>query len=400
MPSRDEGQQSCHPTSTPTTHNSEQSARILCGIARGKLIRAPTLADAGAKATALPQPEAWNLPALAGRMTQMADSSPFSPAAAARSEEEFERDLRPRDLSEFLGQERLLEPLRLMIRAARERGECLEHLLFSGLPGLGKTSLAFALAQELGAPLKVTSGPALERAKDLVGILSQLERGSILFIDEIHRLPRVVEEYLYGAMERFQIEFTLDQGVHARLLKLDIQPFTLLGATTREALLTGAFRSRFGHSFRFEPYSTPALQQVLTRSARLLGVGMEDEALASLAGHARGVPRIANRLLRRARDVAQVENDLHIDAAVVARTYRLLGIDAHGLERADRRLLECLAQADGRPVGLKSLAVATGEAEDTIEDVLEPWLIRQGFLARTPQGRVLLDAGRALLAAS
>lgn len=330
-------------------------------------------------------------------MTQMEGPSPFAPAVTARGEEEYERDLRPRNLDEFLGQERLLEPLRLMIRAARERGECLEHLLFSGLPGLGKTSLAFALAQELGSPLKVTSGPALERAKDLVGILSQLESGSILFIDEIHRLPRVVEEYLYGAMERFQIEFTLDQGVHARLLKLDIQPFTLLGATTREALLTGAFRSRFGHAFRFEPYSPAALQQVLRRSSGLLGLSIEDEALTSLAVHARGVPRIANRLLRRARDVAQVENGLHVDPAVVQRTYRLLGIDSNGLERADRRLLECLQASDGKPVGLKSLAVATGEAEDTIEDVLEPWLIRQGYLARTPQGRVILEAGRAVI---
>ena len=230
-----------------------------------------------------------------------------------------------------------------------------------------------------------------------MGILSQLEPGSILFIDEIHRLPRVVEEYLYGAMERFQIEFTLDQGVHARLLKLDIQPFTLLGATTREALLTAAFRSRFGHAFRFEPYSPDALQQVLRRSSGLLGLSIEDEALSSLAAHARGVPRIANRLLRRARDVAQVENELHVNPAVVKRTYGLLGIDANGLERADRRLLECLQASEGKPVGLKSLAVATGEAEDTIEDVLEPWLIRQGYLARTPQGRVILEAGRAVI---
>lgn len=333
-------------------------------------------------------------------MTRMEGPSPFASAATARGEEEFERDLRPRNLDEFLGQERLLEPLRLMIRAARERSEVLEHLLFSGLPGLGKTSLAFALAKELGAPLKVTSGPALERAKDLVGILSQLEPGSILFIDEIHRLPRVVEEYLYGAMERFQIEFTLDQGVHARLLKLDIQPFTLLGATTREALLTGAFRSRFGHAFRFEPYSSAALGQVIARSAQILGVAIDDDALASLAMHARGVPRIANRLLRRARDVAQVENNLHIDFGVVKRTYGLLGIDRHGLERADRRVLECLAASAGKPLGLKSLAVSTGEAEDTLEDVIEPWLIRQGYLARTPQGRILLEAGRLVLASA
>jgi len=327
----------------------------------------------------------------------MDPSSPFTATASAQGDEDFEHGLRPRNLSEFLGQESLLEPLQVMIQAAKGRREVLEHVLFSGLPGLGKTSLAFALGEELGVPLKVTSGPALERAKDLVGILSQLEAGSILFIDEIHRLPRVVEEYLYGAMERFQIEFTLDQGVHARLLKLDIAPFTLIGATTREAMLTAAFRSRFGHSFRFEPYSNESLARILTRSAGILNIGLAPEACDRLAQHARGVPRIANRLLRRARDVAQVEAHSIIDVSVVQRTFGLLGIDTHGLERADRRLLECLAQANGRAVGLKSMAVAIGEAEDTIEDVLEPWLIRQGFLARTPQGRVLLDPGKALL---
>lgn len=327
----------------------------------------------------------------------MDPASPFNATASAHGEEDFERDLRPRNLSEFLGQERLLEPLQIMIQAAQGRNEVLEHVLFSGLPGLGKTSLAFALGEELGVPLRITSGPALERAKDLVGILSQLEHGSILFIDEIHRLPRVVEEYLYGAMERFQIEFTLDQGVHARLLKLDIAPFTLIGATTREAMLTAAFRSRFGHSFRFEPYSIPALAQILERSAGLLGVGLAADACQELAQHARGVPRIANRLLRRARDVAQVEERHEVDAQVVQRTFGLLGIDSFGLERADRRLLECLAQAQGKAVGLKSIAVAIGEAEDTIEDVLEPWLIRQGYVARTPQGRVLLEPGKALV---
>jgi holliday junction DNA helicase RuvB len=323
--------------------------------------------------------------------------STFAAQPLAAGEESFEKGLRPQDFAEFLGQETLLEPLRLMIRAAKERGDTLEHLLFSGLPGLGKTSLAFALAKEIDAPIKVTSGPALERAKDMVGILSQLEAGSILFIDEIHRLPRIVEEYLYGAMERFQIEFTLDQGVNARLLKLDIQPFTLVGATTREAMLTAAFRSRFGHSSRFEPYEPEALCEILGRSAQILAVSIADSARTRLAENARGVPRIANRLLRRARDVAQLENDLHINDAVVARTFGLLGIDAHGLERADLRLLECLAQAQGRPLGLKSLSVSIGEAEDTIEDVLEPWLIRKGYLARTPQGRTLLEGGRLLL---
>ncbi len=310
-------------------------------------------------------------------------------------EAQFERDMRPQDFSEFLGQEDLLKPLQLMIRATKERKEPLEHLLLSGLPGLGKTSLALALTQELGVPLKLTSGPALERAKDLVGILSQLEPHSLLFIDEIHRLPRVVEEYLYSAMERFQLEFTLDQGAHARLLKMDIQPFTLVGATTREALLTSAFRSRFGHTLRFEPYTTPALLQILIRNSALLGLKAPTDALQLLAERARGVPRIANRLLRRARDVAQCDSKKELTSEIVHRTLDMLGIDAYGLEKIDRRILTALAEA-GRPIGLKALAVAVDEAEDTLEDVLEPWLIRQGLLLRTPQGRILTQKGEAL----
>ncbi len=323
----------------------------------------------------------------------MDEPAAFAPTLGRAAEAEFEQGLRPRNLSEFLGQERLLEPLQVMIEAARGRGEPLEHLLFCGMPGLGKTSLALALAREIGAPLKVTSGPALERARDLVGILSGLEPGTLLFIDEIHRMPRAVEEYLYGAMERFQIEFTLDQGVHARLLKLDLEPFTLVGATTREALLTSAFRSRFGHVLHFEPYTAEALERILERSASLLGVDCAPQALRELALHARGVPRIANRLLRRARDVAQVEGRARIDPGVVARTREMLGIDGRGLSRTDLRLLEALARAGGRPVGLKSLAVAVGEAEDSLEEVVEPWLLREGYLERTPQGRVLLERG-------
>jgi Holliday junction DNA helicase RuvB len=263
--------------------------------------------------------------------------STFEPGVGSAGERDLEARLQPRNFSEFLGQDALLEPLKLMMRAAQEREEPLEHLLFTGLPGLGKTSLAMAMAAELDAPLKITSGPALGRAKDLVGILSRLERGSLLFIDEIHRLPRDVEEYLYGAMDRFQIEWTFDAGVHARLLKLELQPFTMVGATTREAMLTPPFRSRFGHVLRFEPYDDDALGAILQRSARLLGVGLEERACATLARHARGTPRIANRLLRRARDVAQVEQGNHVDDTAVARTFSLLEIDGYGLERPDRR---------------------------------------------------------------
>ncbi len=321
------------------------------------------------------------------------EASSFEPGLAAPAEREFERGLQPRRFADFLGQEAGLQPMKMMVEAARGRGEVLEHLLFAGGPGLGKTSLAFVLAAEIGAPLRVTSGPALDRAKDLVGILSQLERGSVLFIDEIHRLPHEVEEYLYGAMDRFAIEWTLDSGVHARLLKLDLQPFTLVGATTREALLTPPFRSRFGHVVHFEPYPVADLERILERSARLLDVGLAPEGRTLLAEHARGTPRIANRLLRRARDVAQTQGDGAVDRGTVARTFEMLAIDRHGLERSDRRVLEVLARSGGGPLGLKNLAVEVDEEEDTLAEVVEPWLIRRGLLRRTPQGRMLTRAG-------
>ncbi|MBC8369419.1 MAG: Holliday junction branch migration DNA helicase RuvB [Planctomycetes bacterium] len=328
----------------------------------------------------------------------MAQESAFSPGATAPAESEYERTLNPKNFNDFLGQKELLSPLKLMIDACQQRDEVLEHLLFTGQPGLGKTSLALALGNELGRPLKIISGPALNRAKDLVGILSQLEMGSILFIDEIHRMSVEIEEYLYGAMDRFQIEWTFDSGEHARLLKLDIKPFTLVGATTREALLSSPFRSRFGHRLAFQPYTNEAICQILQRSARLLGVELNTDAAQALAKFSRGTPRIANRLLRRARDLAQLKFSGVIGVDCCSQTLEMLNIDANGLEDVDRKVLTALANSDGaRPLGLKNLSVAANEAEDTLAEVIEPWLIRQGFIQRTPQGRILTDAGKSAL---
>jgi len=328
----------------------------------------------------------------------MSTESSFSPGIAATTESEYERTLSPRDFSDFLGQKELLSPLKLMISACQQRDEVLEHLLFTGQPGLGKTSLALALGNELDRPLKIISGPALNRAKDLVGILSQLTAGSILFIDEIHRMSIEIEEYLYGAMDRFQIEWTFDSGEHARLLKLDIQPFTLVGATTREALLSPPFRSRFGHRLSFQPYDTESICQILARSARLLNIKLDDDAAVILARFSRGTPRIANRLLRRSRDLAQIDYSGTIHRLCCERTLAMLNIDDNGLEESDRKVLNALARAEGsRPLGLKNLGVAANETEDTLAEVIEPWLIQQGFMQRTPQGRVITDAGKSAL---
>ncbi|MDP6963281.1 MAG: Holliday junction branch migration DNA helicase RuvB [Planctomycetota bacterium] len=331
----------------------------------------------------------------------MVEDSSFSPGVAKPTERDYEHSLNPKDFNDFLGQNDLLSPLKTMILATQQRDEVLEHLLFTGQPGLGKTSLALALGNEIGRPLKIISGPALNRAKDLVGILSQLEYGSILFIDEIHRMSIEIEEYLYGAMDRFQIEWTFDSGEHARLLKLDIKPFTLVGATTREALLSPPFRSRFGHRLAFKPYELDAVCQILQRSAKLLNTKLEEPAAALLAKYSRGTPRIANRLLRRARDLAQLHFESIIDLDCCKQTLQMLKIDDNGLEDVDRKVLAALAASEGgRPLGLKNLAVAANEAEDTLAEVIEPWLIRQGFMQRTPQGRTITSAGERALNSS
>ncbi len=314
-----------------------------------------------------------------------------SPADAPESE--VEGRLRPRSLDEFVGQERILSNLRVAVTAARARGEPLDHVLLSGPPGLGKTSLARILARELGTRLHATSGPALERPRDLVGILTQIARGDVLFVDEVHRVPAAVEEYLYSAMEDFRVEVTLDQGPHARVLPLALQPFTLAGATTREGLLSAPFRSRFGIAERLSPYPVEDLVLILLRSAEILGVELATEAASTIAERARGTPRIANRFLRRVRDLAQVRGHARIDAPLAREALLFLGVDDRGLEELDRRILRVLAQSGGQPVGIKTIAAAVGETEDTIEDVFEPHLLRSGLLHRTGRGRMVTRAG-------
>ncbi|MBI4881719.1 MAG: Holliday junction branch migration DNA helicase RuvB [Planctomycetes bacterium] len=302
--------------------------------------------------------------------------------------------LRPRTLDEFIGQERVRRNLRVAIQAAAKRGEPLEHLLLSGLPGLGKTTLSHIVAAELGVDLRVTSGPALERTGDLVGLLTNLKRGDILFIDEVHRLPRILEEYLYSAMEDMAIDIVIDQGPAARSVRLNLERFTLIGATTREGLLTAPFRARFGLLEKLDLYPEEDLRQVLLRSAELLRVTLDGQAIALIASRARGTPRVANRLLRRVRDLGEVRSATLLTAELARECLGHLGIDDAGLEQTDRKILSCLARHGGGPVGIKTIAAAVGETEDTLETVYEPYLLMLGFLMRTPRGRVLAEAGR------
>lgn len=297
--------------------------------------------------------------------------------------------LRPQDLSEYVGQEQLLANLRVFIEAARQRDEALDHVLFAGPPGLGKTTLAHVIAREMGVSLKATSGPVIERGGDLAAIVSNLEEGDVLFIDEIHRLNRAVQEVLYPAMEDYEIDIVLGQGPAARALKFHLPRFTLVGATTREGLLSAPFRARFGYVAVLDFYSPEDLAKIVMRSSRVLDVDVQEEAADALARRSRGTPRIANRLLRRVRDFAQVESDGTVTAELVNASLRRLDVDARGLDKMDRRILGVLVERfNGGPVGIEALAAAISEERDTLEDVYEPYLLQQGFLMRTRQGRV------------
>jgi len=314
----------------------------------------------------------------------------ISPEQDSFDEAEIERNLRPLSLNDFTGQEPLKESLQIAIEAAKHRGDALDHCLFAGPPGLGKTTLAGIIAKEMGVQIHITSGPVLDKASDLVGILTSMQENDILFIDEIHRMGRVIEEYLYPAMEDFRLDIMLDSGPAARSVNLPLKHFTLVGATTRSGLLTSPLRDRFGLHYRLDLYNEKEIIKILLRSAEILNIRLDKDAAKMLGARCRGTPRVANRVLRRCRDVAQVRGKGIIDAVAAERTLQMLGIDADGLDSMDRRILETMiCKFSGGPVGLGTIGAALGEEPDTLEEVYEPYLIQKGFLARTPRGRVV-----------
>jgi Holliday junction DNA helicase RuvB len=308
--------------------------------------------------------------------------------AREQSDSDFEVQIRPREFTDFSGQEKIIDNLKVFVKAALLRSESLDHVLLHGPPGLGKTTLAHVIANELRVGMKISSGPVLDKPGDLAGLLTNLESGDVLFIDEIHRLSPVVEEYLYSAMEDYKIDIMLDKGPSARSIQIDLNPFTLVGATTRSGLLTAPLRARFGIQCHLEYYDATVLYRIIQRSAAILNVGIDDEAANEIALRSRGTPRIANALLRRVRDFAQVKGNGAIDLSITRYALEALNIDKHGLDQMDNKILSTIIHKfKGGPVGLTTIATAVGEDPGTIEEVYEPFLIKEGFLQRTPRGR-------------
>lgn len=323
----------------------------------------------------------------------MMDMQNFNPRQAGTDKDkDLDGIIRPQDLKDFSGQEKIIENLKVYVAAAKMRGESLDHVLFHGPPGLGKTTLAHIIANELGVNMKVTSGPVLDKPGDLAGLLTSLNEGDVLFIDEIHRLSPVVEEYLYSAMEDYVIDIMIDKGPGARSVRIALNPFTLVGATTRSGLLTSPLRARFGITCAMEYYNMETLEKIVKRSAGILNIGIDSDAAVEIALRSRGTPRIANALLRRVRDFAQVKGNGHIDLAIARYALDALNIDKRGLDSIDNKILNVIINNfNGGPVGANTLATAVGEDQGTLEEVYEPFLIKEGFLMRTPRGRMVTD---------